>query len=913
MPDLRAPPTPIRSSQSTKVVRPELVSDHLVRARLLDLLDRGLERRLTLVSAPGGYGKTTLLSAWSPPDHAVAWLSLDEGDVDLRVFGRALVSAVDLLVPGAVDVTLSLLNLVDLPSPATLAAQLADDLADLPDSLVIVLDDYHTIQDDEIHTLVGRVIDRMAENVHLVIATRHDPPLPLARLRARAALAEIRLEQLAFTADEARAFFSSRLPTGVGDKAVDRLTDRAEGWAAGLRLATLALPSDAVQANVPIDVEARGVRYMHEFLTDDVFAAQPPDLQDILLRSAILDRFCAPLLDALYAESDRTASGVQSLQALRRANLFVTALDTGGIWFRLHHLFRDALRRRLLAERGTERVSALHRRAGEWYAQHDMVEEAIRHALAATDTAFALSIFEECLPTLFDGEDEPARLEDCLRMFPADVVDRSPVLLLARTLCLLLRDRATEMPVALRAAGDLLDEDHDRDLDTTEALRGAISTCWAYVWYSRSDGERLIECTEHAVRQLSNRWPALRGFAEYLHAVGLTMLGRQDDAEAWLNACRVRITPADRLRLGMVLRSSGRLHYDQCRIRKIGQTATELLALSDARHLPRTAAWGHLLAGLASYDWSELDEARDHFLAAIEDRARVGVFIALDGMLGLATTQQALGDAAGARATLLDMAPMVNEMGSTWSNRLLLACQARLALARGDLDEAGRLLWCVRSDEPVSFRSFVEVPEITLARWHLAQGHLEEVAMIVARLHHAAAASRHLRGLIHASAVEALLLQARGDVDGAIATLVSVVDLARPNGLLQLLVDFGSPMQRLLGEMMRLTQPLDPYLTRVLAAYPPTTGPIAAAVPARAASESGACDVLTWREQEILAMLEERLSDQEIATALVISARTVKKHATNIYRKLQVVGRREAVARACALGLLPITHRVLEP
>ena len=302
------PPTPVLPGLRTKAVRPRLPSDHVVRPRLIAQLDRGLERRLTLVSAPGGSGKTTLLSAWDPIGYLVAWISLDEGDADLRTFARGMVGAVQLQAPNAVGATQSLLDLADLPAPAALAARLADELAELPDRFVIVLDDYHTIRDDQINIFLTRFVTRITPNVHLVISTREDPLLPISMLRARVELAEVRFEQLTFTTEEAHEFFGNTLPSALGAADGDRLAERTEGWAAGMRLASLAMFDAEPGTGFTVDVEARGVQHARDFIIDQILEAQPAPLQDLLLRSSILDRFCAPLLDALVDDPDETGA-----------------------------------------------------------------------------------------------------------------------------------------------------------------------------------------------------------------------------------------------------------------------------------------------------------------------------------------------------------------------------------------------------------------------------------------------------------------------------------------------------------------------------------------------------------------------------------------------------------------------------
>jgi LuxR family maltose regulon positive regulatory protein len=331
----------------------------------------------------------------------------------------------------------------------------------------------------------------------------------------------------------------------------------------------------------------------------------------------------------------------------------------------------------------------------------------------------------------------------------------------------------------------------------------------------------------------------------------------------------------------MGLRGEARLHYVNLRNRELTGTAGDLLRIAQAGHLERTGAVGQLFAGLASYVRNDLFKARDHFQAVLATRGRGGMACALDSGLGLTLASQALGDEQQAHAVLLEMAVLLDAAETKGPFRLLRSCQARLALGRGDLDEAGRLLRTIRDDNAVAHPSYIEVPEITLARWLLLQGmpsSLEEVAAIVDGLRLQASVRGHVLGVLRAELVSSLLLQARGDMEGAISTLRDVVALARPGDVLRHFVDFGPPMQHLLVDLESRTVPADPYLAKLLAAFPATTGPLLAAAPSRRDGETPSLDALSPRELEVLTLLEARLSNKEIAGTLYIAPETVKRH-----------------------------------
>jgi LuxR family maltose regulon positive regulatory protein len=907
---------PIRPGLRTRVIRPRLPSDHVVRSRLIDLLDRSLARQLTVVSAPAGFGKTTLLSAWSPPGYLITWLSLDEDDSNLRCFAQGLVHTIRSVTPDAAGITLGLLQVTDLPSPAILASRLANELADVPEGLVIVLDDYHTIDDDEVHTFIGYLVEWTPANAHLVIATRHDPPLALPMHGDRPLLTRIGLAELIFTADEMNSFFDAALPSGTDGEVAGRIAARTEGWAAGLRLGAIAMSAGANSAVAPIDLETRGAQFAHELLIEDVLATQPPDLQELLLRSAILDRFCAPLLDMLLADPNVAFRCEDFLAAARQANLFITALGPDDIWYRFHQLFREALHGLLLARSSPDLVATLHRRASAWFANQGMIEEAIRHALAAGEPERAARLIEEDLHPLLDREDDPGRLEAWIRLIPPDLANHDPALLLARAWLARLRNRMNELPELLRACESSLDKDTLRDDVAREALRGSAATLWAYAWSVSFDGERMLANTESAIQRVPRRWRIARGHAEFMHASTLDVLGRDQEARQFIAACRAGATPADGPRLALVLSAEARMHWLSFNIRDLACTANEILSFAEADRRPFAMVAGRLFAGLASYERNTLDEARDHFRLGTSAPFGIALILYVENVLGLALSLHALGSYDQARDELRRITVLAEDVGSLGGLYLLRSCQARLALARGDDDEAGRQLRLLRDCESSALPSFVEVPEITQAKWLLHQGtqeSLHEASNVAAQLRRTAGVRRSVLSHVRAESVQALLLQARGDTEGALAVLNDVVALTRQHEVIRLLVDFGTPMQQLLAEMLRLASHSDPYLARVLAAFPETTEPLMAMAPSRQATESPAVEALSRRELEILDLLSAHLSNKEISRSLGISLETVKKHTISVYRKLRVGGRREAVARGHALGLLPVASQAGTP
>jgi LuxR family maltose regulon positive regulatory protein len=405
--------------------RPQLVSRSRVAERLDTALDPG--HRLTLVSAPAGFGKTTLLAEWIngvDPDRArVGWLSLDEGDNDLTRFVTHLVAA---LRNTGLDVDAAVLESA---STADALTPLVNDIARAGDDAwaarsVVVLDDYHVIAAAEVHEAVTFLLDHLPDHLRLVIATRSDPPLPLTRLRSRGQLTELRAAELRFTPDEAREFLNRVMGLELTTADVDALEDRTEGWIAGLQLAALSLRGIADPAEVAdfIRAFAGSHRFVIDYLADEVLARQPPPVRDFLLRTAVLERLTGPLCDAVTGGTD----GTRTLVDLERGNLFVVPLDIERSWYRYHHLFADVLHARLLAEHPDE-LASLHGRASDWFAARGQAADAVRHALAAGNVDRAAYLMEEALPGLRRARQD-SLLHHWMRSLPEPAIRRSPVL-----------------------------------------------------------------------------------------------------------------------------------------------------------------------------------------------------------------------------------------------------------------------------------------------------------------------------------------------------------------------------------------------------------------------------------------------------------------------------------------------------
>ena len=425
----------------TKFHRPLAPQDLLVRPRLIDKLNQALHHPLTLISAPAGYGKSVLMSSFlqtcSLPS---AWLSLDEQDDDLRVFLDYFLTALDALFAGALRHTQSLLAGTNLPPVAVIADSLVNELAELESEFILVLDDVHVLRTADIYTLLAALLRHPLPRMHLLLLTRHDPPLELGVLRAYDQLSEIRGRDLRFTAGETATFMGRAIAIHLSDETLAMLAERTEGWAVGLRLAALMLGhgrdhNDGDRSGGDADHQIAqlraGNRYVVDYLMSQVLARIPPELEDFLLKTSILDTLCGPLCDAIMDAEDATSRGQANLQRLEEMNLFTMSLDEERLWYRYHHLFHDLLRSRLGHVSDADEIAMLHLRASAWYAKHGRIEEALRHALAGGDTPGAVQVIAQHRHHLVNTEQRP-RLERWLAVFPEATMAQHPDLLLAK-------------------------------------------------------------------------------------------------------------------------------------------------------------------------------------------------------------------------------------------------------------------------------------------------------------------------------------------------------------------------------------------------------------------------------------------------------------------------------------------------
>jgi LuxR family transcriptional regulator, maltose regulon positive regulatory protein len=891
------------------------------RPRLVVRLNEELARGLVVVCAPAGFGKTSLLADWARAGRRpVAWLSLDQGDNDPARFWRHVVAALNRVRSAVAERVAPLLGPPAPPSFEGLVSALINELAAQPDQVVLVLDDYHLIEAQPVHTSLGFLLEHRPPALQLLLASRADPPLALARLRARGQLAELRARELRFTTEEAAALLHAAVGPDLTDAAVAALVARTEGWAAGLQLAGLSLRGQPDVAEF-VAAFSGSHRYVLDYLAEEVLDRQPEQVRAFLLETSVLERLSGDLCDAVTGRSD----GQRLLEQLERANLFLVPLDEVRGWWRYHHLFADLLRVHLQQQR-PERVPQLHRAAAAWSQAHGLADDAVRHALAAGDSVWAARLVEQHFDALFlPGEN--ATIQRWLSALPAALVRSRPRLCLAQTFMALVGGdvEAAESPLdaAEQAFAAAAAEHFEPSVGEAASLLAnvpaAIAFARTFLAHLRGNAEGTIAFAQRALAELGEGEWTLESVIRWQLAVAEWLRGRPAQAECafaasvagWQTAGERGLAAACCHYLGQVQRARGRLDAALATYRQALEITT---GPGPGRPAPPAAGIAYVGMAEVAYQRGELDAALEHVTEGIARCRQLNYIQPLaTGLAALAWIRQAKGDHAGALEAIEEARRVAP--GPDVANLLnpVPAQRARLLLAHGDLTAVARLSkdhGLHPDDQP----SYPQEPEyLVLARLLLAHDRPDQALGLLERLHEVAVAQGRLGSVIEIRALQALALAASADEAGAVAVLVEALTLARPQGYVRVFADEGPPMSVLLGRLVaaqRTAQaaarrvPLD-YLGRLVRAFEQDAASTEPYARARGTVVPGLVEVLSSRELEVLRLLAAGRQNQQIAEELVVAPSTVKKHVTHILDKLGAANRTEATARARELGLLP--------
>jgi LuxR family maltose regulon positive regulatory protein len=894
----------------TKLRLPFTRAGLVPRPRLQARIAEGLCGPLTLVTAPAGFGKTTVVaSSVAAYGMRVAWLSLDKDDNQPGRFLRYLVAALQQAVPKIGSEAAQLLAAARQASPEVVLTSVINDLDSAGEDVALVLDDYQFISSQAVHGQVAFLLEHCPATFHVVIATRSDPPLPLVRLRARGQTVELRAADLSFSVLEAAQFLNDTMGLGLDDGSVAVLEERTEGWIAGLQMAALSMRD---HRNVPgfIAGFSGTNRYILDYLVEEVLASQPPEVQQFLLHTSILERLAAPLCDAVLANAEGCASqSASTLEYLERANLFLVPLDDERIWYRYHHLFADLLRAQLQKSLGAQGVAELHVRAAEWHGQNGSVLEAISHASLAADDERVERFVEQNYREMV-SRGEMSEMRSWTSKLSREMISRRP------WLCIYAAyghswfgelDEADRLLAAAekRLRSEIPPPDADSMLrqlayvqSRVTAMRGDLDRAIKFCLQARETipasnlslqfDSRVTLGYEYFLKgDFANAGPILEETIRSGIAAGAVI---NTVAAACLLARLVAVQGELQQSYSLyqmgaqLIQDAGGEHRDATALVEIG-FADVLCELNDVG-----AALAHAEQGLALMPW--WGKADDSVLA----------------YLTLARIHLALGSPGRAGEAVEKAKEIVESTGLFPEARTAAeVAQVKLWLAQGDVQAAGR--WATAQQERLSlgeaFRFENELHHITWARVLIAQERLREAAVLLSHLEATAQSAGRLGRAVEILLLQALTLRQRGDSERALAALTDCLTLAEPRGYVRLFLDEGRSVQMLLAHWLAHAGagPVRGYALRLLSHW---GGASQRAAPARdkASPAGGPVEPLSQRELEVLHLMAQGSTNQEIARQLVVAPGTVKAHTASIYRKLDVANRTEAVARARELGFL---------
>ena len=885
----------------TKLYRPPVVEDIVCRKKLHKRLDGGLKLPLTLVSATAGYGKSTLISHWLEVSGlSCAWLSLDHSDSDLRTFLCYFVAAVQTLDPKACCELQAVLDGAGLPAVSVLTGLLANALDVVKTRFVLVLDDYHRIDDLSVHELIDGLLQHPPRPLHLVIVSRRNPPLSLAAFRAAQRVTEIHLADLKFTSKESSAFLKKVTDRKLGASLLLRVHERTEGWPVGLRLSAIALLGRDDLDGFLTDLN-EGLGSMQDYLINEILGTLTQAERECVCRASILDRFCTSLCQALCEhQCGRDCSREQINSVIpTTASLLIISLDDQNVWHRYHHLFQQLLRQQLDLQCDVNEIAALHLRAAHWLEKNDCLDDALQHALEGSSPEEAGRLMIRHRNAILNEEQWPW-LDKWLYRLPTRLVEKQVDLLLLKAWFFDASGRWEEVFETVAQIEALLKEKPDDAEISKELIAGLDAIIGLRQWFS-GQGAEAVEYAERALKGLPNDCFMERGQAVIVLVIAHQMLGThslgRDMAMKYLSDFSGVRATTFHSRVFAALSLSDWMDAD---LPALNREGVRLRDLGVKKGLPESLLAGRYFVGIASYCRNELKEAELNLVSVVEEQSPANTEFYAQSAFALASLYQG----SGRPEEAVEIVERMLIFGIDTRNASFIQCteafEADLALRQGRMPKAVK--WVAQYD-PYPFFPFYKfyAPQLTCVRIRLAQGdavNRKEAELLLTRLEKFVRQTHNVRFLIDVLCLKALLAQKEDNDKRAIKQLSEAITQARPGGVIRPFVDLSSGLIPLLSRI-DLDEEGVRFVGRILAAMQVGTTTLSARD-----APSGLLEPLSSREFEILALMAGRLSNKEIGAQLFIAPGTVKRHTENIYQKLAVHSRRDAVIKADGLGIL---------
>jgi len=898
---------------STKLNRPTLDRGHVHRPHLLEQFDKSLHLPMSLISGPAGYGKTLLATCWLETTKIPGgWVSLDEKDNDLSTFLNYFLAAIQscqgLEFFDLDKETEAIINAVKILPVSALADKLINTLNRIEKPFILVLDDFHLIKNEAIFELLIQMLQHPPESIHLVLICRRDPPLPISLLRARGLILEIRTKDLRFNTDEIASLLTNTLEKPADSSIVTALEKKTEGWVTGLRL-TLISMQDSGQLNPKLIEPGMGVQYIMEYLLTEIFSKQPKEIIQYLMGTAILDNFSESLCEVVCLPSDElsahTLKGRDFIAWLKQENLFLVSLDTENQWFRFHHLFKGLLYRQLEQHYSQRDIDSLHAKACAWYAENDMIEEGVKHALARSDHEMAARLITIQGFKLLDKQ-QWTLLEHLIKMLPNDIVDMNIELLVLMSWLQIVYARDTELIIYLDKAESL--SSHREDIE--ERIRGHLEALGSFQQYLNGNSEAALTLARSACMKISLNHYRIKAFAFTMQAMAYQALGSHAKAletmEAVMRDPDLSSIPQTDLQINF-----GFIYWIDADLINLKQIALQFLEDGDKKRVSPAFYHSRYFLGIVQYHRNELSAAEENLTAVIERPYEQYTWIFVHSIFTLALIHQARGrlDKANQMADTVVTCALNNKNSDV--RHVAQVFKAELAFRQNRFDQVSRWIESYQA-RPLQTSHFFYVPEITAVKILLAMDTADSIRRatnLLDQLHDHFVSSHNFRFQIDSLALKSMLFDLQDNELAALKALTESLSIAEPGGFIHPFVDLGPRMldllKRLAGQNISVG-----YIGKILTAFKDNEYiaihgesdlPETQATPL---STQPLVEPLTNREMEALDLLAKRLSNKEIAEELFISPDTVKKHLNNIYGKLNVNSRIQAVEKAIQLKII---------
>jgi LuxR family maltose regulon positive regulatory protein len=888
---------------TTKLYIPPPRSNLVSRPRLIERLNAGQHDKLTLVSAPAGFGKTTLLGEWiSSSGKSFAWLSLDEDDNNLKRFLTYLIAALQQIDDSIGDGILPLLEATGDPPVEPLITTLINNIVLMEKEFCLVLDDYHLITNQSIHQGINFLLEHLPPNAHILISGRVDPPIAISRMRARDQMTEVRPNDLRFMESEAKTFLNDLSGLDLSPEDLSALLSRTEGWITGLQLAALSM-QDRQDKHEFVTAFSGSHHYIIDYLVDEVMARQSEEVRTFLYRTSILSRFCAPLSDAVLEISDSR----KIIHDIDEANLFLVHLDDERKWYRYHHLFAEFLNQRL-QEREPEKVLELHRQASLWFERNEFHTEAINHALKGEEFTRAAKLVESVGPMMM-MRSEFDQLKSWLDAIPQEKVNSWPWLCIIRAWMCQRWAQFDEGEYYLQCAERALElETTPEPMDGVEVIQGQIFAIRALFSLTKGNVSQAIDYANEALEFLPDDYFNRPVAADAL-GIAKRISGDFEGAiKIFLEARRDSLAVGNRILAQAIIFELGLTHTLQGRLYQAAETFREAIdyTYQDTEiKIPYASSASVYLANIL-YEWNELDAAMAHLEEGIEIGLASKIVDAVAvGFASMAMVALAQGDLEAANQASKKNVRMVKDIPDLEPETLTktLDSRVRLSISQNKLAEADRYIKERGLSVDTKIKYIADFEHIVLARLLVHLGRVNSAPQDLSDAHKLlgeillmASSAGYLSLRIEALTFQALAFDVQGKHEQALNSLEEALTLAEPEGYIRIFIDEGKPMKDLLRQAFSRNISKD-YVSTLLGSFEPYKAK-------EKSIASSLVEPLTEREMEVLILLQTELTGPEIAQELSISLNTMRTHTKNIYSKLNVSNRRSAVRSAQELRIL---------